>query len=282
MGNATLLVSVAGSLTFMQEIVVSGINGDRKVKHFVGIGHSHLHAVTWAWREEEAKHPESIRYTAMCILDAPFNPAFTDEGGIKKPNPAWETALRDILNSGDDVSIFLFLGGSEAFRWSLTPGPCPFDFVDPHQDDGVPLNGQIVPYELVMTFARHMFQFIDDFVKFLRTLTSMPLVQINAPPPARDLPAMVAVLPEWSQRVGEFGVSPLSFRTKMWRAASRALEDVCAETGIAFMGCPPEALDPRGGLRDDMVGDVVHGNVVWGRMFVQSLMHQNVNLGETV
>jgi len=241
-----------------------------------------LHAVTRAWREEEAKRPESIRYTAMCLLDPPYNPAFTDEGGARRPNRAWVADLRDILNSADDVSLFLFLGGSEAFRWGLTPGPCPFDFVDPHQDDGLPLNGQIIPYELIMKFSRQMFRFVDEFAKFLRFLTNLKLVQINAPPPVRDLPAMIAAEPEWSQRVGDFGVSPLSFRTKMWRAASRALEDVCTENGIAFMGCPPAASDPRGGLRDDMVGDFVHANVVWGRMIVQRLMDQNLHLGERV
>jgi hypothetical protein len=275
-------MSVAGFINFMRGIVVSVIIGDRKVKHFIGIGHSHLDAVTRAWREVEAKRPESIRYTAMCMLVPPYNPAFTDEGGVRKSNRAWVADLRDILNRADDVSIFLFLGGSEAFRWGLTPGPRPFDFVDPHEDDGLPLNGQIVPYELIMKFSRQMFRFIDEFVRSLRFSTNMPLVQINAPPPVRDLTAMIAADPEWSQRVGDFGISPLSFRTKMWRAASRALADVCTENGIAFMGCPPEASDPRGGLRDDMVGDFVHANVVWGRLIVQSLMDQNLYPGGSV
>jgi len=260
----------------MRGIVVS------ETKHFVGIGHSHLHSVTRAWREAAAKRPQSIRYTPMCLLDPPYDPPFTDEAGIKKPNPAWEADLRGILNGGDDVSVFLFLGGSEAFRWGLTPGPCPFDFVDPRQDDGLPLNGQIIPYDLVIKFCAEMFRFVDDFVTYLRTLTSMELVQVNAPPPVRDLSAMIAADPVWSRRVGEFGISPLAFRTKMWRAASRGLEDVCKRNGIAFMACPPEALDPQGALPDGMIGDFVHANVVWGRLIVQNLLARNAHLGENV
>jgi hypothetical protein len=244
------------------------------VKHFIGIGDSHLHAVTLALRDREAKRPDLIRYTPMCLLDAPFRPSFTDLNGVKVPNPAWVSALRDILDSGDDVSIFLYVGGSEPFRWSLTPGPAPFDFVDPTHDDGMPPVGQIVPYDLLIAYIREMTHYMHTVIGFLRTMTDLPLIQIVAPPPVRDLATMMAAEPALARQVSEFGVSPLNFRIKLWRAFGRALADACAKDDVPCLPCPPEALSALGCLRDDMIGDVVHGNAVWGHAVCRVLLER--------
>lgn len=242
------------------------------MRHVIGIGHSHLHAVTDAWRELEARHPDRLRYTPICLIEPRFAPDFIQEKDASVPNPAWFELVRDSLARDEAVWIFLFLCGSEHFRWSVTPGPRPFDIVEPRDDDGAALVGELIPYDLAMSFARDVSGFVAPFARSLRRLTAQRLVQVIAPPPPRDMPGLLAAIPDTFPGVAEFGVSPLPFRAKIWRLASRALTDVCAETGIAAVPCPPEALEADGALREDMVSDIVHGNVVWGRLIVRELL----------
>jgi hypothetical protein len=242
------------------------------LKHFIGIGHSHLHALTAAWREVEAKYPTLIRYTPMCFIDGPYSPPFIIENGVSQPNPVWIAHLREHLTAGTDVSVFLFAGGSEHFRWSLTPGPQPFDFVDPVEDDGKAPIGQVVPYELFMSYARDNARYMDDVVNAVRSVASVPLVQFVAPPPVRDLPARVALRPDMLEQLGEFSVSPVHFRVKIWRATARALADACQKLGVACLYPPEEAMDHYGCLREELVSDVVHGNIDWGRLQVRRLL----------
>jgi hypothetical protein len=240
--------------------------------HFVGIGDSHLHAVSAAMLDLAAAHPNAVRYTPICLLDEPYRPSFTDEGGKKVPNPAMVSTLRTILDGGDEVSLFLYLGGSEYYRWSLTGGPSPFDFVDPEQDDGLPMVGEIIPYALYMAFAREKFQFLKVVADFLRTMTHLPLVQIGPPPPVRDMDSMLPRWPDVLKHVGDFGVSPRSFRVKMWNATNRAMAAECAAMDLAYLPCPPDALMPQGCLRDELVGDLMHGNKVWGQLIARRLL----------
>ncbi len=242
------------------------------MKHVIGIGHSHLHAISRAFRETEASSDGAFRYTPICLLDAPFNASLRDTAGEPIPNHPVETTVRQVLDSGAEVSIFMTVLGSEAFRWSLTPGPNPFDFVDPFEDDGQPLAGEIIPYGLMEVFGYENLRFVGDVAAYIRSFAPLPLAQIAPPPPVSDLPALIAALPDWADKISAYGVSPLPFRSKVWRFACRTISTICARANIMWLPCPPEALGSDGGLHPDMRDDVIHANIAWGRLFRDRLL----------
>lgn len=242
--------------------------------HVIGIGHSHLHAISRAFIEVSAASGGKLRYTPICLLDEPFDePIQNAEGHWVLGHPV-EVTIARALKSGDRVSIFMAVGGSEAFRWSLSPGAQPFDFVDPYEDDGTPLVGEIIPYGLMERFCLDQLRFIIRFADYLRSITSLPLVQITPPPPVVPLAQIVAKQPEWFERLDGYGISPLPFRMKVWRLVCRTIANLCAEASLRWEPCPPEALELGGGLNRHMEDDAIHANVVWGRMFARRLMKQ--------
>lgn len=256
--------------------------------HFVGIGHSHLQGITFGWNKFMVEHPGLVRYTSIQLLDAAFQPLFSIQDSKLAPNPAWQDKLRASLQD-DDVTVFLSFEGAQHFRWSFTPGPCPFDFVDAVHDDGAPLVGQLVPYELVMRVVRASFHGVRNVVEAIRDVAPVPISLLVAPPPVRDLERLIAAnpwmrkqVPELMRQGDEFGVSPVGFRVKLWRVYVRALAEISAELGTECQIPPQTAFDETGALRDDMVHDIVHGNAIWGSLMVRQLLSRAGVLKEAV
>jgi hypothetical protein len=241
------------------------------VRHFMGIGHSHIHGFTFAGRKHASVEANKACYTPVCFLDKPFQWPVTTQGTEQVPNPAWVEALQQHLDSPGAV-VFMCVQGSEWWQWSLTPGPRPFDFIDPFVDDNAPLIGELIPYDIFMAKARATFSFIGFAAGVVRSVRSVPLAQFAPPPPVRDLAPLVATRPELTKVVQDHGIAPASFRLKVWRACSRAMADVCAEHGVDFMPAPPEGIDPDGYLAPEFISDAVHGNHDWGLLQFQRVL----------
>jgi hypothetical protein len=258
------------------------------VTHFIGIGHSHLQAVTFGWNKFMVEHPGMARYTPIQLLDAALQPSFSIQDSKWVPNPAWHDKLRANLQD-DDVTVFVSFEGAQHFSWSFTPGPNPFDFVDAVHDDGAPLIGQLVPYELVMRVVRAPCQGMRKVVEAIRDVAPVPIVLLVAPPPVRDLESLIAAnpwmrkqLPELMRQGDEFGVSPVGFRVKLWRVYVRVLTEIAAELGIECQIPPQTAFDEIGALRADMIHDILHGNAIWGSLMVRQLLSRAGVLQEAV
>ena len=238
--------------------------------HYVGFGHSHIANITWAFEELEVLDPGRFLHTSVNFLLEPYRPEVSVTDGVSVLNPAWVATMQyELLDP--EVVVFLCVCGSEWWRWSLTPGPRPFDFIDPLADDGRAPIGQLLPYDLFMRKARSGFHAIDFVADTIRRYTANPLVQFAPPPPARDMATLMAADPGYSSLVAEYGISPPYFRLKVWRACARAMGQVCAEGGIDFLMPPPEGLDEDGFLRQDLVDDPVHANTAFGRMQIEQL-----------
>jgi hypothetical protein len=258
------------------------------VTHFIGIGHSHLQAVTFGWNKFMVEHPGMARYTPIQLLDAALQPSFSIQDSKWVPNPAWHDKLRANLRD-DDVTVFVSFQGAQHFSWSFTPGPNPFDFVDAVHDDGAPLIGQLVPYELVMRVVRAPCQGMRKVVEAIRDVAPVPIVLLVAPPPVRDLVGLIAAnpwmrkqVPELMRQADEFGVSPVGFRVKLWRVYARALVEISAELGIECQIPPQTAFDEIGALRADMIHDILHDNAIWGSLMVRQLLSRAGVLQEAV
>jgi hypothetical protein len=238
--------------------------------HYVGIGHSHLASIASAYEEFEVMEPGQMLLTSVNFLLPPYFPEVEVREGVTVLNPVWVTTMRQELDD-PDVIMFLCVSGSEWWRWSLTPGPQPFDFVDPLVEDGLSPIGQLVPYDLFLRKAKLTFDSIRFVTETVRKYTSAPMLQFAPPPPARNIAAAVAAAPNLRHLIEDHGVSPAHFRLKVWRACARAMGEVCAENGVDFLMPPPDALDQDGFLGPDMVHDHIHGNASWGRLQLKRL-----------
>lgn len=238
--------------------------------NLVGIGHSHLHSLTAACREFAAAHPDQISYFPICLLDPPYAPAFTGDSN-SDPNPAWMRDMRTEFATG--ASGVLYIGGSDHFKWGLTPGPHPFDFVDPEHPSDAPLLGGLVPYDLILAESRGRLGYVKRIIEVVQGATGQKLVELPPPPPPFDLESLIR--PHHQDLLAiikDHGVSPAPFRLKIWRVMARALSEVCADAGVECLPVPPGATTPEGYLRPELAGDPVHGNIAWGRLCLSMLL----------
>jgi hypothetical protein len=233
--------------------------------HYVGFGHSHTASLAWACEALEVDDPGHILHATVNFLLPPYYPEYSDQDGVRTLNPAWVQTMQEELSDPDAI-IFFCVCGSEWWSWSLTPGPRPFDFVDPIADDGAPLIGEAIAYELFLRKAVATFQAIRFVTDTVRHYTQAPIVQLAPPPPGRDIEADVLADPSFGPLVREYGLSPPPFRLKVWRACARAMEIVCHAAGIGFLMPPTEGLDAEGYLLPAFRHDPIHGNAAWGRL----------------
>jgi hypothetical protein len=242
------------------------------VRFFLGIGDSHLKSLTAAWQEYDTLHPGIVNYTTISPRNKELLPWFLNDGGRDRPNPMWASAIQRAVQ-GPDALVILCLASNRNWAWSLTPGPDPFDFIDPDNElDSQPV-GQLVPYDLFMAKARYEYSSIKIITEYIRNLTDATMVHIAPPPPIGQLAEMFALRPDMNQMVADYGVSSAPYRLRVWRACVRALGDVCDEAGIELIMPPADALDPDGYLAEGYIGDVIHGNVAWGRLHIQQLLN---------
>jgi hypothetical protein len=243
------------------------------VRTYLGIGDSHLKSVTAAWEEYQAIHPEKVRYTSISPRDKELAPWFLKENGVHTPNPRWVSAMREAI-PGSSATIMLCLASNRNWAWSLTPGPEPFDFIDPEDPRDQGLLGQLIPYDLFMRRARSEYRSIKIVTDVLRGLTDARIVHFIPPPAIRSLQGMFDNRPDMKHLIADHGLSPAPYRLKIWRACARALTEVCVELGIEAIMPPAKALDADGYLAEEYVGDVIHGNIAWGRLHVENLMNR--------
>jgi hypothetical protein len=208
------------------------------VKHFIGIGHSHLHAVSFGWRDFMAEHPGLVRYTPIDLLSSQFLPTFSSDDTDRVLHPALLDELRSHL-PGEDVCVFLCIGGAECFTSSFTPGPSPFDFIDPFEGDGAAPVGQLIPFDLVTRRFRVGFDTMVAVADAVRAVAPVRLVQCAPPPPVNDLPGLMERLPWMATQVPE-----------LWRQAR--------EIGVSSVGIPAQGVAGAGACPDPGLRRVWH------------------------
>ena len=167
--------------------------------------------------------------------------------------------------------IFSFISGIRHVRLGLRqmedPSEVPFDFVlaeAPH----LPLEPgtEVIPFDGVHELVRRMFK--KRFLLMTRIAEFAPgrLVQFAPPPPVTD---------KWLERVlakrdAQATALPNPvLRWKIWRLGVAVFREHAERCGARFVDCPPEALDADGFMRDELVRNLTHGNVAFGRLLLQ-------------
>lgn len=255
----------------------------------IGIGHSHLVCFDEAAEDLLKDAPARFEYVPICFLRREYHPHLVLKDGVHWPNPVWVEALGREA-SGPNVSILLAMPGAEWWQWSLTPGPEPFDFIDPRADDGQPVRGQLVSYDLVLNKARTSVHYVTRIIEGIRSVTDAPIYLSPPPPPMRDIGAVFDtylnnaqqrgqkhaglrhVLKGLTPTIEQYGFSTEWFRLKAWRVAMHAVQEFCADTGVTYLPPPSGGVDEAGFLRPEMISDLVHANRIWAGMQLERVL----------
>lgn len=256
----------------------------------IGIGHSHLICFDDAADDLLKASPNRFDYVPICFVRREYHPPFELRDGTHVANPVWVDAVAQ-QSRAPDVSVLLAVPGAEWWYWSLTPGPDPFDFVDPADDDKDPLSGQVVSYDLVLAKARAAFHYVRRIADAVRGVCDAPLFLSPPPPPMRDVASLFRqhmqgvpgagqsrhgglrhVLNQLAPTIEQYGFRADSFRMKSWRVAMRAVREICDDANITYLAPPDGGVDAGGFLRPDMIADLVHANRAWGRLQLERLL----------
>jgi hypothetical protein len=167
--------------------------------------------------------------------------------------------------------ILSFIGGIRHVRLGLRQmedaDAVRFDFVlaeAPH----LPLEPgtEIIPYDGVHELVRRMFKKRFSLITRIAHVAPGRLVQFAPPPPVTD---------KWLQRVlakrnaqGK-QLPNRVLRWKIWRLGVAVFRQHAEACGVRFIDCPPEALDDDGFMRDELVRNLTHGNVEFGRLLLR-------------
>ncbi len=177
---------------------------------------------------------------------------------------------------GSSGPILSFIGGIRHVRLGLRPmeepSEAPFDFVlaeAPH----LPLEPgtEVIPYDAMYETVRR--QFKKRLTLLPRIARSAPgrLVQFAPPPPAcdRHIERVLAKRNANGEALPGAALPNRFLRWKLWRVAAAVLKQHAEACGARFVDCPPEALDADGFMREELVRNLSHGNVAFGRLLLQ-------------
>jgi hypothetical protein len=222
----------------------------------IGIGHSHIAAVTDAAKERQ------VPFVAFnfWVLGLPL-----DRRGSVVHLPA--QILPQL--SGD---VFSFVGGGVHMDYGMIVHPRPYDVVLPNQPD-LPLTpgAEIIPYDALYASMEVRTRPFLQIMAAVRAASQGLVFHMEAPPPREDEIAP-AENPNWIIFYGENSViSPPWLRYKLWRMHSSIVRRYCDEADIAFVPSPREASDERGFLDPGYWAHPGHANRAYGALVLDQM-----------
>jgi hypothetical protein len=232
----------------------------------VGIGHSHLHCVSAAYKERAAQLP-GLRYVPMCLLDPPYS----QQPPPGDPTPVFARALAEVMRNERQVAVFLFCGGSEHVRFGLANQPRPFDFVEPDRPEAPLVADEVVPYGMMRGLAA--VNWVGQIIEAVRQVAPLPLVHLCPPPPVRDADFILRkVGGQLAQDLARYGVAPSEFRARVWRVCVTMMRELCEANDVTFLPVPSEAVEPDDCLGEHFAWDFVHASTSYGDLLLDSLL----------
>lgn len=186
--------------------------------------------------------------------------------------------LRSIPPPSETAAVVLSLRGEEFHNLALSGGDHPFDFHLPERADLGFVSGRpVLPADLVQArLAVGVGQTLGLLSSVRMFCPQHRIVRLTPPPPApRD------ALERWLAREGRSGhpalAHPAEVRLKLWTLQARMLDQASTALGVTTLPPPPETLDARGLLREDCMGDPVHGNAAYGYAVCRQLAALTLN-----
>jgi len=253
------------------------------MKRIVGFGASHLGAVIQAAKNQALLRRLDVELTLLSFLD--YTPIVNVSAGKFDVNAEFAAAFRASVRADPAPElVFCTIGGGDHIVLGLAQHERPFDFVIPPQAiQASPIVGvdylsmlkdcEILPYDLFVGIMRTRVSAVRSFVKWIRSITDIPICVMCLPPPIKDEEFIMKhpgrVL---NEQLEKFGISPIALRYKLWWLQASAQSEVCGETGVTFLPVPDDAMDETGCLRKELyAGDPVHANGSYGEMVIEQL-----------
>lgn len=240
------------------------------------VGHSHVRAILEAYEARPPDDRGNLTAWFVPLRDARFTPTFetkSDRWGRpeKTLNPALEQEITKRAPTAD--FIVSCIGGSEHNIFGLVNHPQPFDFVlDEAPDLELRTDCAVLPEAYVRAMLEPQVRGRLSLLKAIQALTGTKIAQIEPPPvvPSNDY---VRRYPgTFRQKVSELGVSPPSFRWKVWRLCGFIVRDFCTANSIHYVESPPQTRDEQGYLVERAWGNgPTHGNTWYGEQVLSEL-----------
>ena len=148
------------------------------------------------------------------------------------------------------------------------PSELPFDFVYPGAPQ-LPLDraAEIVPADAMRDALRAAVWMRLKMVRRLIDAAPGRVVQFAPPPPVSD-----QWLGRWlATKTAHHRMPNRIVRWKLWTLTADLFRDQAERFGARFVMPPPEAVDADGFMRDELVRNVTHGNLAFGRLLLQQM-----------
>ncbi len=237
----------------------------------LGFGHSHLSALEIAygpWRSASTAEMPTIEFVQM--LDPRFRPV---TGTAVADLDAVMAGLGAVCAAGVPDFAFSCFSGNDYHVLSMVQHPEPYDFVLPGRPD-LPLSpgAQIIPFQSIeATMKTALRQTIADLARIAGSLPCR-LYNIVSPPPIPDNAFLNQAGNAFWSKAEALGIAPAAFRWKVWRLQSLVYEEGLAETGIATVPPPRDAVDADGFMQPaGWHPDGVHGSAWYGTLVLNQL-----------
>lgn len=229
----------------------------------------------------EAAIEARVPFTAITLKGAGEGaPLWTGEGVSLVSDHGFPdfTDESKALLTGRTEPVLSFIGGTKHVQLGLLrqmddPSEPPFDFVLP-EAPRLPLDSgtEVIPFDGVRELIRREFRRRIRLITRVASLAPGRVIQFGPPPPVSD---------RWlepflqKQNVNATTLPNRLLRWKLWRVTVALFRQHAVECGARFVDCPPEALDADGFMRDELVRNVTHGNVEFGRLLLAQAQAQS-------
>lgn len=230
-------------------------------------GRSHTRALRHAWKARlEAGETEGLNLRFLDLRREEWQPPVVD--GVYNEKIQAELArprLRLIVS---------LIGGNDHNYLGIFNRQVRFDFGSPEAPE--------LPPQTEAPFVRTIFVRSDlerrlaptlDLLRLLRRSTSLPIVQLESPPPIPCADHIAKYPLGFEKAIPEFGVAPASLRYKLWRVHSAIVREACEAARIRFVPAPRSMQDADGMLiREAWADDSTHGNAFYGERLCRQLL----------
>ncbi len=247
---------------------------------FVGFGHSHIVALAhgcYAMMERgERFHGQALKGSFYYFYGDELSPAILN-GTLNPriPHKIAEDDARFVLLSsgGNEHSALAIIQMQERFDFILGSAPeLPID-----------ADATLLPEAVVRETLREAMTESLDTLRAFRDATSLPLAQVEPPPPLPGAQVLANPGEFLHTMVDASRLSSDSLRYKMWRVQCELYRESCARLGVIYAPVPSEFITEAGMLAPLAWGkDATHANTLFGERMVTealSLLSSQLNPG---
>ena len=230
-------------------------------------GRSHTRALRLAWEARvEAGETEGLDLRFLDLRRDEWRPPLVD--GAYSDKIQTELARKDLR------LIVSLIGGNDYNYLGIFERPFRFDFGSPEAPELPPPNGaSSAPSVFVRQDLERRLASTLDLLRLLRRSTSLPIVQLESPPPIPCAEHIAKHPVGFEKDIPKYGVAPAALRYKLWRVHSAIVREACGANRIRFVPAPRSMQDADGMLiREAWADDATHGNAFYGERLCRQIL----------